>query len=474
MPNIDRKGSFSTRHESAFYSLWEGIDIDRRRDLIYAYGSGRLVDLIDYFGLREPTATVEYVNWEADRLMPTVKVTTSGAGAGAQATFTVDSDSELNVSYDVDPYNVSGSDKDVFPVRKNDRLKLKPASGNANFGNLIEVIIDEVDIANNTFTATPISSSASIPAISSADYSMIFSDAHGEGSGQPDPMARTYQKYSMTTGIFKDTAKITDIGEAQRSEFNLGGKRYFSLEGLESDAVNILLNKTDLGLLIGDELDNGNVKSRFADSGDGEPVTLSKGIIPTIFDRGNTHTYGSVSGLTLADFENDIVPVLDTQKGSKENLFCVGLGLAIQNDRVMRDELSNGAISYGKFNMSQEKAINFQFKSFDIGGYKFHRKTIDTFNDANTLGLPGFGFRNEGMIIPMENSRGKDGTDVPPIRTRYLQKGGSESMEFMVDYFDGVKHGDEGKAIRELRLRSYKGIEMHGVNRCFYIQQDAS
>jgi hypothetical protein len=150
-----------------------------------------------------------------------------------------------------------------------------------------------------------------------------------------------------------------------------------------------------------------------------------------------------------------------------------GIDLSLQIDRELGDRFLNGAINYGNFNFDQEKAVDLMFSTFKIGEYTFHKKTYDAFNELQGFGADGYGFKNEGMIIPMDNQIDeKTREEVPSLRKRYLASpDGSESRELITTPFSGLQSGDAGADIFETRYVSHCGFEGFAANRYGYIKQ---
>jgi hypothetical protein len=460
-------GATQTATNYNFLSTWDVIQVDKDPVLTYRYGSGRLTGLLELFGYKKPTGNLKYSHFEKDRVMPKIKATCSSGGAGAAVTFTLNA--AANYSYDLNnsPYAGSANTTNSYPVRAGDLIMIKPASGTISYSTLIHAYVSSVNTSAGTFSATPLDSTDSIPTISTADEIVIYGSAHGEGSDRPVGLTTKASEYTNYIHTFKDTASFTDIGGAMKTWIEVDGKPYWVMEA-ERDAFTRIMNKRELTLLLNPGLSNATVSNALATAG--TPMVMAKGLIQEILDRGNTTNYSALTGLTVADME-DLVVVLDKQKGSKDNAFFCGLDLHIQLDRELRDQFKNGAVTYGMFKMDEEKKVNLGFKAFNIGGYNFTLKTLDAFNDLQTLGASGFNFPKEGFILPADmTANAEDGKSVPSLRMRYLQKEGSKSMEMETFYYNGKQQGDSGTATEEVRYSSYTGIETFGLNRATYVK----
>lgn len=459
-------GATQTATNYNFLSSWDAIQLDNDPKLIERFGTGRLTDLLQFFGYKKATSALYYSHWEKDRVMPKIKATNGGAGsAGAAVTFTLSSDSDYNYDSNNTPYAGSASAQTAVPVRAGDLIMIKPASGTVSMTTIVQAHVTSV--SGTTFVAYPLNSTQSIPAVTTADEIVIFGNAHAEGSNRPKPLSTKATKYTNYLHIFKDTAGATDIGGAVKSWVQVNGQWRWYL-GVEKDALNRILNNREMTLFLSNGLSNAAISNLYNTTGNG--ISMAKGLVPEIIDRGNTLSYSGLTGLTIADFE-DLIVTMDKQKCAKDNMLGVGLALSIQLDSELRDQFKNGAISYGIFSGDKAKDVNLGFNTFTIGGYTFMKKTIDAFNDLQTLGASGFNFPYEGIILPADKSAEPDGSQAPSIRMRYLEQAGGKSMEMETNYYDGKTYSENGTATEEIRYSSYVGIEVMGANRTVYLKR---
>lgn len=457
-----------------FMSTFGAVEPDKDDQLTRRFGRQRLTGLLDLFQHKKAATTIKYDHFEEDRLYPKIKAVNAGAGgAGAAVVFSLDATSRIDVPLDNDPYQGSGAaTRNAVPVRVNDLIMIKPASGTASFGSYIQAIVTDVDEtagAAGEFTAKPTDSADAIPNVPAADEIIIFGNAHGEGSIQPKSLSTTTTEYSNFIQISKDTREVTGTEACVKNWYkNRDGSFYWMLEG-ETETYDRFLDGRELTIMFNEGLASDSVADDFA--GTNTPLVMTQGLVPTILDRGNTFNYNGINGLTLGDLE-DIVLVLDKQKGSTENTMLNGINLNGQMDRELGDRFVNGGISYGMFKMDQDKHVSLGFKTVEINGYTFHKKVLPAMNDLQSTGADGYGFPYEGLILPADDVVDKnEGIRVPSLRLRYLQKRGNQSQEMRVEYVDNLKTGDEGKDTEEVRYISYCGIEVFAPNRAFYIKR---
>lgn len=468
------KGGVRTPTTYNFVSTFDAIEPDRDDKLTRRFGRQRLSGIMDMFKLKKPAHALKYEHWEEDRLYPKIKATNGGAGgAGAAVVFDLDATSTLDYALNTSPYKGSGSvTKNSPSVRVNDLIMIKPGSGTVAYGNYIQALVTAVNPAggaNGQFTAVPTLTGDIIPSIPAADEIIIIGNAHGEGSTQPKALSTTSTKFENQIQTFKELRKVTGTEACMKHWFQgRDGSHYFMMKG-ETETYDRFLNSRELNLLFSRGLTNQTLADIY-DTAE-TPITMTNGLASEILDRGNTYTYSGLSGLSVADLDA-IVLILDKQKGSKENMMMNGIELNGQVDRELGDRFVNGGISYGMFKMDQEKHVSLNFKTVDINGYKFHKKTLDAMNDLQSTGADGFGFPSEAMILPADDVVDpKEGVRVPSMRLRFLQKSGEKSQEMVVNYVDKRIHGDNAEDAEEVRYLSYCGIEAFAMNRAVYVKK---
>ena len=468
------RGGVRTPTTYNFVSTFDAIEPDRDDQLTRRFGRQRLSGIMDMFKLKKPAQALKYEHWEEDRLYPKIKAFNLGVGgAGAAVTFSLDATGILDFPYNTSPYQGSGAVTKKAPsVRVNDVLLIKPGTGTVAYGNYIQCLVTAVDPtagANGEFTAVPTITGGIIPSIPVADEIIIIGNAHGEGSNQPKALSTTATKYENQIQTFKELRKVTGTEACMKHWFqDRNGSHWFTMKG-ETETYDRFLNARELNMLFSRGLTNGTLADIF-DTAE-TPIVMNNGLASEILDRGNEYNYSGLTGLSIADLDA-MVLILDKQKGSKENLMCNGIELNGQVDRELGDRFVNGGISYGMFKMDQEKHVSLDFKTVEVNGYKFHKKTLDAMNDLQSTGADGYGFPAEAMILPADQTVDpKEGVRVPSMRLRYLQKRGSESQEMVVTYVDNRRTHDLGEDTEEVRYLSYCGIEAFAMNRAIYVKK---
>jgi hypothetical protein len=470
-------GSVQSRADWNFVSLWDLHKPDKGEKIYKPLGSQLLTDILSYVdGGSAPTSSLQYEHYEEEFLMPKIKATGAGGAAGASVTFTVHTDADIAKSQGQTPYGGTPVTNQMVPVRVNDLILIKPASGVVSASSYVRAIVTAVTASNTagatTFAARPIDSTDSIPAVT-ADEVVIYGNGHGEGSAQPLGLNAKVNKYTNQLQTIKDTFQQTGLESNMVMWHQVtdakGRKGYvWSIKG-EDDAFKRFRNNRELVLMLGEKLSSTAVADAFATAN--EPLSLTEGLIPFALG-GTVQNYSAALGLQLSDLE-DMAREINVNKGSMENMLLCGFDLSIQIDSLLRGEYAAGAIQFGNYKFDQNAKANFMFDTFKIGGYTFHKKTLDAFSDQQTLGATGFGFTNEGIVIPMDTRvDSNSGETVPSLRKRYLADPVTgANKEFEVAMYDGFKSASDGKDVLEVRYKSYCGFEGFGAKRFGYLKQ---
>ena len=436
--------------------------------LALRYGSQSLAGMLQYVGSMKATMSLEYEHFEEDRIMPKILATAPGGGAGAAVTFTLDSTALGSISQQT-PY-VGGVTAQTVPVRLNDLLLIKPGSGTVSSSTYIRAFVSAVNTSAGTFVAAPLDPADSIPSIASADEIVIYGNAFGEDSGQPKSRNSDTIRVLNNLQILKETHIVTGTEENIITWVQFKGQNgvtspHWRVKG-EADTWKRFENFKELSLLIGEKITNPVIIDAQATAL--TPILATEGLIPGILSGGITSNYTSLLGWTLADAQV-LAKNLDKQKGSKYNMLYAGFDLSTQIDDELGDRLKNGGVTYGNFDLDEEKMIALEFGTFSIAGYKFMKKTYDVFNDLQTLGAAGYTYSFEGIVIPMDSRNMTDQygekLNVESLRIRYMQ-----GRDLKVSYTDQFEI--DGSDRIELRYLSHCGFELTAANRFAYIKRN--
>lgn len=463
-------GSFVRRGDYNYVTTMDLHKPEYDSELTEAFGDQMLTGMLQMIGAEKGVSALEYNHFEEERIYPKIKATSAGAGAGAQATFTIDAAATLSIPENASPYGGTVSSTITVP-RVGELILIKPASGVVSADSYIRAIVDSVTPATPAFTATPLDSADSVPAIAAASEIVIYGNAHGEGSGQPAARQTRVKKVTNNLQIFKSTYEVTSTERDMLSWIDYKGKdgkmgKVFYLKG-EADEYKNFMSQKELTLLLGEKLSNNTVSDAYANNG--TPLALTQGLIPTILSEGNISAYSASTGWDKQDAEA-LVKVLDKQKGSKQNLIAPGIDLSIAIDNTLADYKTGGSIVYGNYTFNEDAKVNFQFDKFAISDYVFSKKKFDTFNDLQSLGADGYGFSSEAMVIPMGMTMDAgSGEKTNHLRLRYLvnpDTGERNQRSEIIDNF-----AITGTDTYSVFYKDTCGLETFAMNKFAYIKK---
>lgn len=465
-------GGFETRADYGFVSAMDLHKPQFDNELGKRYGNQYLSEFLMNINYAKPVMGYEYFHFEEGRIYPKLNAKNSGAGsAGAAVTFTLASNAKDSYSLGSSPF-VGSTSENITSARKGDIISIKPASGVVNSSSMILARVQSVDTAAGTFVAIPLETGVAIPSIPTDTEIAIVGNAFGEGDLQPESRASKVSKYSNNVQFFKETFELPGTAKGLQTWVEFTGAngqkgKYFVLKG-EEDAYVRFLNTRELGLLTNKKTTNVTLAN--AQAAAGTPTLTTEGLIPFIQSQGNNLGYSALTGFSKADMD-EIVVTLDSQKGAKENLFMCGIQLSLAIDDVLADSRQNGAVTFGAYSFGADASINYQFDSYKIGNYIFKKKTMESFNDLQSLGAQGYGYPFEGMIIPMDAKMdSKTGEKMSSLRVRYLVDENGTRLNKRA-YVEGFSQFQDGKDIVSMRYSDAVGFQGIGGNRFFYIER---
>lgn len=463
------KGATNTARNHNFVSFYEAHKPDISEEQVQRYGNS-IVGFLDLVNAKKATTSLEFSRYEKDRIMPKIKATTVGAAAGLESIFTLEADTKITAP-SASPYDTAATPSQVsVPVKLNDLIMIKPGSGTASFGSYIQAIVTAVN-GSSSFYATPTNSADAIPAIV-ADEIIIFGNAHGEGSGFQAPMSTKSTKYTEKLQIIKHRMRVTGSESLVKEWYTekSSGESKFQVKG-EGDGYAQFMNISELNLLVGETLANTSLANDFQSTNN--PLAMTNGLLTQILNGGNVLNYAGVSGVTIQDFYDFNIEI-DAEKAQKKNLMMSGIAIDQQLDQELGEKLQNGAITYGGFNLDQEKAVNLSFQKFVVGAYHYDKRSMGAFNDRQTLGADGYGFKHEAFTIPAGSVKveggAERGTSIPSLRKRFLA-GEGKSRELTCTYYNGIEQSENGTDIEEVRYMSHTALEAQALNQYGYIKR---
>lgn len=291
-----------------------------------------------------------------------------------------------------------------------------------------------------------------------AEIIVFFSNAKSDGSGQPTSQVRKPTLYYNYTQIFSTQYEAYGSESTNKIEFEIKGKPYYYLQGVEDAALKhkmdiqyaFLLN--EMGDTIVDE-ENGD-----------EPVYHTRGMESYVDNFGNTQTY------TTFDFDDltDIEKTLSRERAPMEMMMINGINLDIAIDAVVKGKLDNNGMSYAQFGKgnAQKRAVDFGFDSFRFSRRTYHKKSVDYLNYLPVTGFTGSPYPDMGFVIPLDRIKNpKGGGEMDTISLRYKEN--DRVNRFVKHWTRDVTITNNDKI--EFNHLSEMGLQMAAVNQCIKI-----
>ena len=405
-----------------YISLYDLVNKPDNRDaLIKTYGNQGITGFLQLVGATKAIAQNDEVQyWEETRLHQKQVGTSNG-------TLTVTVDDSAGESVYVRNGDVLLDGKNKFYVSS--------------------VLANTTTPADTDITLIALDGSSTIG--SGAVTLPIVGNLFAQGSDQPDEFIESgIVKRVNPFMIMKEVYSVTGSQATNIGWINLGNGDYRWYLKSEADTRQRFMDKREMMMLLGEKTSS---------LGD---IAGSEGYFSAIEDRGIVHD-GVISTLTEID---DIVKVFDKEGGASEYALYVNRvqDLAIDDMLAAQNSYGTGGTSYGSFNNSAETAINLGFRSFNRGGYTFHKHDWKLLNDPTLLGDGSYA----GVAVPMAQvADAKTGDKAPALEMNYKAANGySREMEhWMIGSVLGASNATKDNV--EFHYRSECNLITRAANR---------
>ncbi len=402
-PDNTSAGGYATQRIGSltaanYVSLYDLIERPDNRDLLVkTYGAQGITGFLQMVGAVKANGSASEVQyWEEERLHR--KQTISSITGG-------------NTSKRVVLACASGK----LIVRNNDVVLTKA-------GKRALVVAND---GANAYTLVPLAD-ANLDTFTTSDELTIVGNLYAEGSEQPTAwmqsgIVRRANKYNIIKDIYKVSgSQATNIGWV-----NVGGQNMWYIKS-EADTRQRFMDKREMMMILGDDIAlaaaiNGS------DTVDHNDIDGGEGYFAAIEDRGIVAS-DLISSLSDMD---DLIKVLDKEGGASEYAMYVNRAQDLRIDDILAQgvgaSVTTGAAAFGSFNNSPETAISLGFRSFNRGGYSFHKHDWKLLNDPTLLADSKFA----GVCVPMAKvADPKTGEKSPSLEMNYKAVNGySREME---------------------------------------------
>jgi len=279
-----------------------------------------------------------------------------------------------------------------------------------------------------------------------------------KGTDQPTSLEPIVDSITGRTAIFKESFLVNGSDATQvvhvKVDNGMGKSGYVWYIKGEGDTRRRFEDYCESSLMFGKLATN-------ADTG----VTGQDGLLTQAEAKGMT----DLSGTMLTDARVDAwVDAIDRQRGPAEYTGWCGLDLSLALDDWMASKNQTtgvGEQNWGAFNNDKDMYMNFGFESFSRGGYTFHKKLYDMFNNRGMAG--SLGYRKRALFVPSGVQKDpRSGLNIPALQIRYREANGySRKMEHWFTGSAVLSQPTSTSDALNCHYRTERGLQVFGANR---------
>ena len=438
------------------------------------YGDQGITGLMAAMGTKRPVANKQFIHFEEDWIHQTV---------------TIDTDSDTKaitggyqIQIDISGYTAS---TDYSPIKLNQIIEFE----NGQVALIVALSVDGGDweTVDGYTTSSPATAASNLVFAQCLTYdgtatdvanipgvAIITGTEFAEGTDQPDGMTPNVIKYTNTVMIIKESYEVTGSEATNATYMKVTdpatGKSgwLWYLKG-EADTYRKFEDYMELQMLKGEQVASGaTVLSGLGMRGTEGLVDFAEG--------GNDLGYST--SFDVGDFRT-VVIALDKNKGAMENTMWSGLTLSLDVDDNFRDYFDAAGASFGIFDGGAEKAVQMGFKSFQYGGYTFHKKSYKAFNHTKLLGYTDSGsadsmYRTAALLVPGDSQVDPISREsIPSLAIRYKEADGySRELEHWLTGGAVLKNKTNGVDKLKTNYRTERGFEGFANNRYAWVTKN--
>ena len=438
------------------------------------YGDQSLTGFIDMMGAKKPVAAKEYSHYEEDWVHQTFTVA-NDATLGVSTDGTITGGYILDISV-ADDSDTTQDERDYTFVRANNIVEFE--NGQVALVAGVSVNGGAWSLAEGYSTAEAVSGTNECHILALAydgdntdianvinGTGIITGTEFGEGTDQPEGLTPNVIKYENTVMIIKEAYEVTGSEATNAIWFKVedaatGKSGYLWYLKGEGDTFQRFNDYAEMQMIVGEQVADA------ATSLTALGIRGTEGLLD-FAEGGNSLSYSTTFGID--DFR-DLVTALDKNKGSKENTMWSGLTISFDIDDAFFNYFggasNNGGASFGTFEGGAEKAVQMGFKSFQYGGYTFHKTTYQGFNSTQMLGYSTVAggdskYRTMSLVVPSDSQVDpKTRESIPSLAVRYKEADGySREMEHWLEGSAVLKNKTNGKDKLKANYRTERGFE---------------
>ncbi len=329
-------------------------------------------------------------------------------------------------------------------------------------------VVTDHDTSATTFKAIPVTNwsefdtDADGTATAMNGYKFIVVGLEfGKGTDQPTSIEPIVDDVVGRTAIFKESFLVNGSDATQivhvKVDNGAGKSGYVWYIKGEGDTRRRFEDYCEASLMFGKKKTNAGLDSL--------GITGQDGLLTQAEAKGMT----DLSGTMLTDARVDAwVDAIDRQRGPAEYTAWCGLDVSLALDDWMASKNQTTGIgeqNWGAFNNSKDMAMNFGFESFTRGGYTFHKKLYDMFNDRGMGG--SLGYRKKALFVPSGVQKDpRSGLNIPALQIRYREANGySRKMEHWFTGSAVLANPTSTSDALNCHYRTERGLQVFGANR---------
>jgi hypothetical protein len=425
---------------------------------------------LQMIGNEAPVSQEQYYDWEEGYIWDTFKVRANVAspGAGNQIVIVI---AAANLT----------ADYKFFP-QANDVVL---------FANQVTGFIVSVDKTTTpsapALTIVPNNIGSNIGALSAGDEIVVYSNAWGEGAGQPQgrvskPTMRTGHLTSVRTSLDVSGTEMTNATRVK--VLDEAGVNFLGWYGLENQVYLDFRHSGSISRkLLVDELTTNTSKVLDATSTTGSSIAYgTEGLLPAMNAR--AIPYPKASGaLTIDDFlamdlaitkeynTGNVIALCGNKRMQNVNKILLAANYSTGIDLTVGTGVVGDAVT--DFTTPRGRAMAIGFNSFDTGVRTWHFKNMMEFNDPKALGATGFPYPDIMAVFPTGSTTdAKDRSKMIPYSSVVFKKLGAYSrrMEIWQDGAAGPGPKNGSIDVHHDYMRTSIGARHVCVNKYLLVQ----
>ena len=431
---------------------------DMDETLVKRYGEQGITGMLQAMGNVKATGSDEFMHFEERMLHD--EYTLAGSTAVTDAD---ESNTAIGDNANDRRLTISSSDL-AATIRPNAVLKMQEATFGGELLLVKAVNGDKVDVA--PYAGDYASNTASD--YNSAKF-IIIGLEFGKGGEQPSGLEPKVDKKYGRTAIFKESFAVsgsdaTQVVYVKVNSPSTGKSGYvWYLKG-EGDTRMRFENYMEAQMLFMDKVTSSSGLA--GPTGTGGNITGYQGLLSKVLEEGIEDLAHAQGGVVDDDQVESWIDAIDKQRGAKEyTAFCgLNYSLAIDKWLATKNSYYDGGTNYGAFNNSKDMALNLGFTSFHKGGYTFHKKTYELFNQRGMAGT--LGYRDRALFMPAGMSKSPNGVNLPSLQIRYREANGySRQMEHWLTGSAVLQTPNSTEDVLKCHYRTERGLQVYGANR---------